>query len=410
MRLKTSIRFNKQALIHKKFPMRHPMPPQEKARTEFGLKTKLKAAIFAAIMLSCGSACPDKIYFKDGGMAEGAIRQEYDKSVIIDLGIGTMSVRKDEIDRIEKASLEESERLERERRAGEITREGRAPFGCEGIRMAYLKAKESREALKRAKKNSISYKDEILREENTISELLGILDKKGRELKTIDSDKHVKEYNAVAAEMNSISARLNTENRRLKDLYAEEEQAAGIKADKANKYRADFQVFKDELYKKRHSEACGEMQDDEVSFFEEISAKMAGMEIDFKKDLTDYTSEDNQIIVDAVIDGRAFARLVVDTGASIVVISKNIADRLDIIEQGIDAEMLIMADGTSVGARPVILKSVKVGAAEVKNVQAAILESGVIGGVDGLLGMSFLSNFVVSVDTSANKLILEQVL
>ena len=61
-------------------------------------------------------------------------------------------------------------------------------------------------------------------------------------------------------------------------------------------------------------------------------------------------------------------------------------------------------------AKPILLESVKVGDAEVKNVQAAILEKEAIGGVDGLLGMSFLSNFVIKVDSADNRLILERVL
>ena len=50
------------------------------------------------------------------------------------------------------------------------------------------------------------------------------------------------------------------------------------------------------------------------------------------------------------------------------------------------------------------------GNAEVEDVRAAILDSADIGGVDGLLGMSFLSNFIMSVDSTAHKLVLERVL
>ena len=142
-----------------------------------------------------------------------------------------------------------------------------------------------------------------------------------------------------------------------------------------------------------------------------MSERAREMEADFKKDIVNYVSEDNQVVVDALINNIVLARLIVDTGASIVVISKDVGERLGITDDAVDADLeIIMANGTSVNAKPVTLKSIKVGNAEVKNVQAAILEGNVIGGSDGLLGMSFLSNFVVSVDTSSKKLILEEVL
>ena len=55
-----------------------------------------------------------------------------------------------------------------------------------------------------------------------------------------------------------------------------------------------------------------------------------------------------------------------------------------------------------------ILESLKVKDAELKNVQAAVLKDRAPTPEDGLLGMSFLENFLVSLDVKANRLILEQ--
>ena len=67
-----------------------------------------------------------------------------------------------------------------------------------------------------------------------------------------------------------------------------------------------------------------------------------------------------------------------------------------------------MADGRRVEAIPFILKSVKVGEAEVKNVYAATFKEEVTSGADGLLGMTFLDNFVMQIDAKNNKLVLEE--
>jgi aspartyl protease family protein len=154
-----------------------------------------------------------------------------------------------------------------------------------------------------------------------------------------------------------------------------------------------------------------EVSGDELAFFEEMGNKINEIESNFKKDAVSYTSDNNQLVVDAVINNNALGRFIVDTGASIVVISKEIAGRLGLPEDDIGQEIEIeMADGTTVNARPVILKSVKVGDAEVEDVEAAVLENNVVGGADGLLGMSFLRNFIINVDAPSNKLILEQLL
>ena len=103
------------------------------------------------------------------------------------------------------------------------------------------------------------------------------------------------------------------------------------------------------------------------------------------------------------------ARLVLDTGASLVVISKDIADRLGIDTKGAPYSLkVVLADGRRVKAKAVILKSVKVGGAEVKNVSAAVLENAQPTDEDGLLGMSFLKNFTVKLDAAHNILIFEQ--
>jgi len=221
----------------------------------------------------------------------------------------------------------------------------------------------------------------------------------------------VKKYNEIVARMNSINADLNKENLELKALYENEKKLNAKSAKLANKYRTRFQLFKDVLYKKRDIVSKNVAIPDELYFFETMTEKASEMESDFKKDTATYRSQDNQVIVSALINKDVSVQLVVDTGASIVLISSDVAYRMGIkyddIQTGIE---ITMADGSSAEAKPIILKSVKVGDAEVENVQAAILDKGIIGGADGLLGMSFLSNFVVSVDSAGHRLILERVL
>lgn len=376
-------------------------------------KLILTAAFFAAAVFLWSSAYSDVIYFKDGGKIEGVIQEEDDAGIIINLGVGTMAVRRDEIERIEQSSEDDEERMEEENRADMMARGEWAPIGCEAIRTAYLRSKESRESFKKVRNKSAGAADAITQKEEKTSELLKVLDDKGKALKTIDSKKHTREYNDLVGEMNSISAQLNAENNELKALYAEQKNIAESLIERANKYRGNFQSFKDALKEKEKESGANDAQvsSDEAAFLDKMLRNMAELDNDFKKDTVGYTAEGNQVVVDALINGISAVRLVVDTGASIVVISREVADSLMVPEEGSGEEIeVVMANGTAARARPIILKSIRVGDAEVRNVPAAILEGGVVGGADGLLGMSFLSNFIISVDAASNKLIFEQVL
>jgi clan AA aspartic protease (TIGR02281 family) len=382
-----------------------------KARRFLRRDMRIFVITFALVIVLCSPAFSDVVYFKDGGKVEGIIMEKTGDYVVVDIGVGTMSVRMDEVDYIEEATSDELERLEQKKLGYEIERGEWAPEGYEDLRLVYLRARDNRGALKDARRKSKTIKTDIAQKESYITELLDKLKEKSEELKEIDSETDVEKYNEVIAEMNSLSADLNNETNSTKALYDKDKELAKNLGKLASKYRSNFQLFEDILNNKKSFIGESDIASDELYFIEEMEDKIRGMTGDFKKDVTAYTSEGNQIIVDALIDSSALARLVVDTGATIVLISTDVAYRLGIkyedIHTGIE---IIMADGSSVEAKPVILKSVKVGDAEVKNVQAAILEKGAIGGVDGLLGMSFLNNFVIKVDSAQNKLILERVL
>lgn len=98
------------------------------------------------------------------------------------------------------------------------------------------------------------------------------------------------------------------------------------------------------------------------------------------------------------------ARFVVDTGASICVISPELAADLGVRPRS-RAEMVPMqvVGGVTAGA-PVTLGSIRVGDAEVENVAAVIHSIGP--DIDGLLGNSFLGRFTVTLDPAKGVLIL----
>jgi len=81
------------------------------------------------------------------------------------------------------------------------------------------------------------------------------------------------------------------------------------------------------------------------------------------------------VMVETLLNKKVKANLILDTGASLVLLSANIANSLGINtnSRGGDTVELVMADGSKVRANKIILESVSVQEAEVKSVEAAIL-------------------------------------
>ncbi len=120
-------------------------------------------------------------------------------------------------------------------------------------------------------------------------------------------------------------------------------------------------------------------------------------------------SEDRFGVVNAVLNGKVTASLYVDTGASMVLISGEIAKKLGInLDEEGDKVRVVLADGSTATATAITLKSVEVGPSKIRDVPAAVSKTPPGGGIDGLLGMSFLRYFHVKVDAKENCLVLER--
>jgi clan AA aspartic protease (TIGR02281 family) len=118
-----------------------------------------------------------------------------------------------------------------------------------------------------------------------------------------------------------------------------------------------------------------------------------------------------QIVVEALLNKKVKADLILDTGATLVVLKDSVARQLGIdtgsLTRGIK---LKLADGNESVAKYVILPSISVQGAEAVNVEVAILPDGVQEPFikDGLLGMSYLRNFSFKIDQRNKKLVLER--
>lgn len=121
--------------------------------------------------------------------------------------------------------------------------------------------------------------------------------------------------------------------------------------------------------------------------------------------------EGQGIILNVTLNKKVDASLILDTGASLIILRKDIAKKLgmDVDRVKPDAK-LTLADGRKIDAKYIVLESVEAQNVEARNVEAAVMleELRDIKFDDGLLGMSFLRRFNFKIDQKEKKLILEK--
>lgn len=102
------------------------------------------------------------------------------------------------------------------------------------------------------------------------------------------------------------------------------------------------------------------------------------------------------VLVPVLLNRSVRVYLIMDTGAALTTVSPAIAQRLQL--RSMQRSIITTADGRSSAAQIARLDSVKVGAAEANALFVAVLPAPAPG-VEGLLGLDFLSRFKTSIDS-----------
>ena len=112
------------------------------------------------------------------------------------------------------------------------------------------------------------------------------------------------------------------------------------------------------------------------------------------------------VIVDGTVNGRDTLKFILDTGAELTLIPRSMVQQLAISLDSSIATPVTGIGGTII-APLVKIGSLKVGEAEVRNLDGLIIENALLTG-QGLLGGNFLGKFRVDIDYAKSQLILER--
>ena len=111
----------------------------------------------------------------------------------------------------------------------------------------------------------------------------------------------------------------------------------------------------------------------------------------------------NRMFVDVVLNGRVKAKLLVDTGAEVTMISSELAKRLSLNPNNTWFTRIGGIGGSALAFLSKV-RSIAVGDATVSDVDVFVYDTG----MDGILGMTFLGEFEFNINVAEKKLILAE--
>lgn len=137
------------------------------------------------------------------------------------------------------------------------------------------------------------------------------------------------------------------------------------------------------------------------------TGKIAGATVSYfaGEKTVDLEREGNSFYVNVTVNRKQKVRLLLDTGATNVQISPALAARLGLNLRTAERVHCTLADGSVTVARVVTLKELQLTrSVKAQDVRALVLNADSTSDSGGLLGMSFLSNFIFQLDTDACEL------
>lgn len=368
--------------------------------------TILRCLFLAACLAASGTAVrADTIRFQNGRTIEGVITRETDTQVILDLGSGSTTLSRSAVAAVERASAEANDRIRAGWKQKYFLNRKYVPAGLAGLAAAFLNLGDLRAEALRTNRTlgELSAREGRLRAEREA--FRGPLAQIGEEIQAASPNRNVRRYNDLIASNNALQVRSAAVN---DELAVCEKDRAAI-ADRVTAYQDAVSSFGVRLAEEQKKPAAdGAADADRKPFLDRLAQSLAEYGRDFATVAVQAMPSPGGTIVAVMVNDQVQGRFVVDTGASRVTVTENFARRLQLNPAGLPEADFTMADGHKAKGRMVVFRVLAVGDARAEDVEAAVLPGGMGDRVDGLLGMSFLKHFAVSLDGNSGTLVLRR--
>lgn len=356
----------------------------------------------AALFFSANS---DIIRLKSGGSVTGIITDIKNGAVTINVGFGLTRVDSSDIKSVTRSSAEDNARMQTQWR--DLYYADSRSSASPGLNLLHEKLRR----LRALRIQALNRQHELELIDREIDSLEHALSDNASGYKALDSDLNnlsqkepVEQYRIVGKAHQYNSAIIS-----LQQVIAHKKKDQGNGNPALAEYMDSLAQMDEAFYAFKRSCAPKTLKENGAAL-NGIESDLLQCKAEFKTAIADATFiHGDNIIVPVTINGRGPVRLLLDTGASTVTLSRALAARLGINWRDGVKITATLADGQSTVGYTVLLRSVAVGDFSAANVRAIVLEQPPATGIDGLLGMSYLQRFILRIDAANKKFVMKKI-
>lgn len=343
----------------------------------------------------------DVVHMTNGRTLSGIVREETESHIVLQIGAGSVTLPHARIARIERGDDASHSHIHEQWRERNWLQAQHVPPGFEELATKVRTVSARRTEALRARRAMAADVAALRRQEDHARELYRRLTEAARMLETLDPIYDPVRYNASVAEHNRLHAELAL-------LAVEQPDTNRREAERSRRIHAYHDALLDARAAQAATKARGPLSASGERFLERVDDMLTRFDDEFSTEEIPAEQEAGGLVVTALVNGRAHGRFLVDTGAFGVILTHAFADQLGLNWRALPSSPIILADGTKVEARSLRLESVQVGRFRVPDVHAAILPATGQAHTDGLLGMSFLRHFNMTLDGQTGRMTLRE--
>ena len=358
-------------------------------------KNILICIVGVLIILSPTGSNADIIYLRGNEQIEGTIIKETDEEVFIDVGVGTISFNKSEIEKVKKKS-------------GEATAEGKKVITLPStyIERLFTQVRTLKEKRREAMQGKKDCRD--------LFKQFAFYNQRYLTYTRVLDDLHIKlqERHAVGdlTKYNSLVIQMNTFRAKRVNLIIEAQKTF---EERISKEKSLFNTIQDIFsLQYRFNEKFLDIKEKHIAqedkyYYKELEKEAQHFTQDFKLLEVPYTEIEQGTLVKVLLNNTITASFIIDVNVPITMISREVALILNVSNYmplgTIDFSHINIPLGE---AEPAFLDSIQMDKVRMNNVTTLIMNTLPYYGVDGVLGISFFKHCIIRIDEKKKQLIL----